>query len=164
MYSGQPNHTESAVLPELNRTDLHVDTELTVADVPHPLTTTTTNATDDVAIVALFDVYNNGRHAGGRLRVHHDRIYSYSPASGTGALSASLSDRTPKYVRRMDLSDLTLRVGTVYQINDNRPLTSAAIIDHLMSENNTQFDVLNRPTFQMAMHVQQLLGYRCVVR
>lgn len=143
---------------ELNQTNLHVDSEISYIDFRQ-------SEINEIAVrVPLFDVYNNGHHAGGLLRVNRDRDFRYSsqpPNNDTDQqLDTSLAEQTPKYVRRMNLSDLTLRVGTVYQIIDNRVLTTESILDHLMSENNTQFDVLNRPTFQMGMHVQELLQYK----
>lgn len=159
IYSGldlnMPN--QSFVLDELKQTNLHVDTEITYADLRSAQINGSRIEMD------LFDVYNNGFHSGGRLRVYFDRTFSYSTADSNevsvGTLAASLADQTFKYVRRSNLSDLVLRVGTVYQIIDHRTLTIDSILAHLRSENNSQYDVLNRPTFQMGMHVQELLGY-----
>lgn len=152
------NNSQSDVLLELNQTNLHVDSEISYIDFRH------SEINETGVRVPLFDVYNNGHHAGGLLRVSHDRDFRYAlrppDDDNDHQLGTSLAEQTPKYVRRMDLSDLVLRVGTVYQIIDNRVLTTESIIDHLMSENNTQFDVLNRPTFQMGMHVQELLQYK----
>lgn len=159
MYDGNERlgnlSASSNVLRELNRTDLHVDSEITYVDLRHGLKASTT----DVIMLPLYDVYNNGYHAGGMLRVHFDRYFNYSAATGSTHLGASLAERQPKYVRRMNLHDLTFRVGTIYQIYDGRILTNASIIQHLLSSNNTEYDVINRQGFQMGLHVQALLGY-----
>lgn len=146
----------SALLRALNQTDLHVDAEITVADLD------SMDVEDTMISIPLYDVYNNGHHAGGVLRVHYDRSFKYSVANESGSLEPSQLAETPKYVRRRDLTDLTFRVGTVYQIYDGRRLTNESIIEHLMSENNTEYDVLNRPTFQMGLHVQELLRFRAI--
>lgn len=153
---------QADVLGELNRTNLHVDTEITYADLRQQ--TVDTNNGSAVWHVPLYDVYNNGYDAGGRLRCNYDARFSFDTTTMEHLLSRAITDATQKYVRRSDLSDLTLRVGTVYQIIDNRRLTNESIIEHLMSENNTQYDVLNRPTFQMAIEIQRLLGYRARFR
>lgn len=143
---------QNDTLQELENTNLHVDSEITYFEFDSNALKKTAGG------IPLYDVYNNGYHAGGLLRVNYDRMFHYDNENAT--LDESPNDWTPKYVRRMDLSDLTFRVGTVYQINDDRVLTSESILEHLKSENNPQLDVLNRPTFQMAMHVQALLGYK----
>lgn len=151
----------SNVLRELNQTNLHVDSEITYVDFRHTTKSPRTSVSNDVVSVLLYDVYNNGYHAGGKLRVHVDRGFNYSFAGdGIAELGTSLAEQRPKYVRRMDLRDLTFRVGTIYQIYDGRRLTNESIVEHLMSSNNTEYDVINRQAFQMGLHVQELLGYK----
>lgn len=64
--------------------------------------------------VPIYDVYNNGHHIGGKLNVTLDR-YFVPNTNGSGAhlLTRSMVNVNTKYDNRMDLSDITLRVGTV---------------------------------------------------
>lgn len=61
---------------------------------------------------AVFDVYNNGYHAGGRLNVTFDRFFKYE--NGVGSFTESIIQRKRKYENRNNMSDVTLRsVGVV---------------------------------------------------
>lgn len=93
------------VLRSLNETRLFIDAEILYA--------VQDEARDDTDYVALYDVYNNGHHIGGKLNVTFDRHFVYARSNETGSLTSSVINRKTKYDNRCDLSDVTMRVGGV---------------------------------------------------
>lgn len=93
----------SSALETLNTTRLFVDAEISYVDFDGTIMDRT----------PIYDVYNNGHHIGGRLNVTLDRYFVNSAPSGKGYLTKSIINMKTKYDNRMDLSDVTLRVGTV---------------------------------------------------
>lgn len=98
----------SSALVTLNTTRLFVDAEISYVDMPI-----------DASLLdrfPIYDVYNNGHHIGGRLNVTLDRYFVYSQTSLKGYLTESIVNINTKYDNRMDLSDVTMRVGTVVRL------------------------------------------------
>lgn len=68
--------------------------------------------TDNTISIPLFDVYNNGYHIGGKLNVTYDRHFSFGE-NVSKHLGPSKIRVLPKYRNRINLSDITMRIGTI---------------------------------------------------
>ncbi|EDS36312.1 glutamate receptor [Culex quinquefasciatus] len=120
------------IFQHLSKADLYIDAEVQV-----------------LADGGLYDVYNNGRPLGGALNVTLDRIVEH------GTLGQSRHSGKPKYEHRRNMSDITMRVGTVTQIYPNLNDSMDKIMEHLESDRWRHLDHAVRMGFRLskALHV-----------
>lgn len=121
--------SSSATLQQLNETLLFIDAEITVVDLTNMKIFEGIKVQIEIFLwnclffldlsvqIPLLDVYNNGYHIGGKLNVTLDRFFTMnSMLDGSGHLSQSRLSVKHKYENRINMSDVTLRVGTVVWI------------------------------------------------
>lgn len=101
------------VLSKLSTTRLYVDAEITVVDMDEDI-----SRFSDGETIGLLDVYNNGYHIGGKLNVTAYQNFTLNSTTMTGQLGRSLLADRAKYEHRMNLSDVTLRIGLIVSINN----------------------------------------------
>lgn len=126
------------------------------ADVTYVKQNTVSYYDEESVSYALYDVYSNGNHIGGRLNITGDyEIYCNITSCLLHRYLSSLHLRS-KYGNREQLRDVVLRVATVVT---KRPITwpPEMLLRFLSQENETHVDALCRFGFQITLILKDML-------
>lgn len=126
------------------------------ADVTYVKQNTLPYHDEDSLSYALYDVYSNGNHIGGRLNITGDyEVYCNTSCCHVHRYLSSLHLRS-KYGNREQLRDVVLRVATVVT---KRPINwpPEMLLSFLSHDNETHVDAISRFGFQITLILKDLL-------
>ncbi|XP_039449505.1 ionotropic receptor 75a-like [Culex pipiens pallens] len=135
-----------SVLDALGDVDLYVDAEIKVL------------VEDGDDQLKLYDVYNNGKSLGGTLNVTFDRVVNVLP-SGEIRFGRSIVDQKSKYLNRNNLSDITLRIGTISRKFPSADASVGDVLRFLESYEERNVDTVVRIGYMLTQALQRDLNF-----